>query len=301
LTRRRLQFLLLGSVAFAACLVAACAEIFNIHNAETDSGAVIDGGADVVDAPYDYMVFDAIDFDVNTAMCGDGGVPFVSADAAVWVSAKTGIGGSGCGTQAQPCNTIAQALANRGGRNVIYLDDSIFQEIVQLASAQSGITLQGGWIQGDAGWQAVCDNTKSIIQGQDAGGPAAIEITTTNNVTLRLLTVKSKQSGANGGGTTENVYAIRAIDAPGLTLDNVTLISQNAGGGSPGSTPQNPPFCTTNGSNGQPGSVGTAGLPGVFAGSDFSVSTAGQGSTGNAGSYTGPTNGQCGNCNAGCP
>ncbi|HEX4517058.1 MAG TPA: hypothetical protein VH054_26105, partial [Polyangiaceae bacterium] len=77
MARRGLKLLLIGSI-MAGGLVAACADIFGIHNADVD-GSAGDGGGDVViDAPYDYNVFDAVDFDVNTAVCGDGGVPFVA-------------------------------------------------------------------------------------------------------------------------------------------------------------------------------------------------------------------------------
>ena len=299
MTRRRLQFLLLGSVAFATCLVAACADIFGVHSADFDGGGGTDGGGDaVLDVPFDYQGFDVIDFDVNTAMCGDGGVPYVSPELAVWVSAKTG-SGTLC-TQAQPCKTIAQGLANRGSRNVVYLDDSTFQEIVQLNSQHSGITLQGGWVQNDGGWQAVCASNKSIIQGQD-GGPAAVEIAQTDNITLRLLTVTSKPSGVNGGGASENVYAIRAVDVPKLTLDNVTLISQTAGGGAPGTTPTTTSSCMQNGGSGQPGGSGNAGALGTFTGNDLVIGGGGQGVTGNTGTYTGPTGGKCGSCNTVCP
>ncbi len=303
MTRRGLKFLLIGSI-MAGCFVAACADIFGIHNADVD-GSAPDGGGDVaLDVPYDYNVFDAIDFDVNTAVCGDGGVPFVAdAGDAVWVSANTGNDGNAC-TQNSPCKTITKALANLGGRSVVYLDDSTFNEVVTLAGVQSGVTVQGGWVQGDAGWQAVCDNTSSIIQGPADGGPAAVEVAT-NGVTLRLVTVRSKQQGAQGPSVLvpESVYAVRAFNAQGLTLDNVTLIAQNAGGGQPGNSVSGTPGCTTTGDNGQAGSAGGAGAAGTFSSpSGFNVaSPAGAGSAGSKGNYTSPNLGQCGICNKACP
>lgn len=292
---------MVGSVA-AACFIAACADIFGIHNADVD-GSAGDGGGDVAaDVPYDYNVFDAVDFDVNTAQCGDGGVPFVDAGDAVWVSATTGSDGAQCGAQGTPCKSIGQALANRGSRNVIYLDDSTFNEVVNLT--QTGVTVQGGWVQGDAGWTAVCNNTGSIIQGPTDGGPAAVEVAA-NDVTLRLLTVKSKTQGAQGINVPipESVFAVRATNAPNLTLDNVTLIAQNAGGGQPGTTPSNSPYCSTfpgdagNGSSGSPGAQGTF----TTTGTSFTVSTAGSGTPGSPGTYVAGSAPSCGTCNMGCP
>jgi hypothetical protein len=294
--------LLVGSVA-AGCFVAACADIFGIHNAAVDSGAADGGGDVIIDVPYDYVVFDAVDFDVNTAVCGDGGVPFVDAGDAVWVSADGGLDNAQCGVAASPCKSIAQALANRAGRTVIYLDGTEFDEVVTLGSTQTGITVQGGWVRVDGGWQAQCDNTHSIIQGPEEAGPAAVEVNT-SGVTLRLVTVKSKIQGAQGQTlpVPETVYAVRATDSPNLFLDNVTLIAQNAGGGSPGSTPLTPPGCTTTGGNGSSGTMGGAGQGGTFSASGFAPATAASGSPGQPGNYTPPTAGSCNpNCNVGCP
>jgi len=296
--------LLIGSVA-AGCLVAACADIFGIHNADVDGSATGDGGGDAIpDVPYDYNVFDAVEFDVNTAVCGDGGVPFVDAGDAVWVSANTGSDNGTCGAQGAPCKSITQALTNRGSRNVVYLDDSTFNEVVNLA--QSGITVQGGWVQGDAGWSAVCNNTGSIIQGPSDAGPAAVEVSA-GDITLRLLTVRSKTQGAQGSTipTPESVFAVRAINAANLKLDNVTLVAQNAGGGQPGTTPGNSPFCSTfpgdasNGTTGSPGPAGTF----TTSGSSFAVSPGGSGTPGSPGKYTSGNPPACSSAcnNLGCP
>lgn len=276
----------------------ACADIFNIRNAEVDA-ATGDGGADVkLDVPYDYVVFDAVDFDVNTAIC-EGGVPIVDAGDAVWVSASTGADNGQCGAQGAPCKSIAQALANRAGRNVIYLDNSTFFEVVNL---QSAVTIQGGWVQ-DAGWNPSCDNTRSVIEGPADGGPAAIEVNA-NGVTLRLLTVRSKQQGAQGTGVPvpESVYAVRATDSPNLVLDNVTLIAQNAGGGAPGTTPTGSITCAQVSGDAGNGGIGSGGLAGTFSATGFNVTTGGSGTQGSTGVYTPPGAGQCNNnCNRGCP
>lgn len=287
----------------AGCFVAACADIFGIHNAQTDASSGDGGGGDVVaDVPYDYQVFDAVVFDVNTAVCGDGGVPFVDAGDAVWVSADAGADNTQCGSQTSPCKSIAQAIANRAGRTVIYLDTTEFDEVVTLGNGQSGLTLQGGWFRADGGWQANCDNTKSIIQGPADAGPAAIEVNT-SGVTLRLVTVRSKIQGAQGQNipVPESVYAVRAVDSQNLVLDNVALIAQNAGGGAPGGTPSGTATCTMSGGTGTAGGSGSGGLPGSFSASGFTVTTAGTGTPGSTGLYTAPSPGQCAGCNTGCP
>src|ERR1700722_4867521 len=142
--------------------VAACASIFGVTG-----GNLLDGGTDgAADAASDYVTYDGIDLDVNTAIC-DGGSTL--SDAAIWVS-PTGSNTSSCGDQTTPCQTIAYALANLGGRNAIYLDNSTFNEAVTITSPS--LTLQGGFVRpSDAGgWTEECNSELTTIQAPDDAG-----------------------------------------------------------------------------------------------------------------------------------
>lgn len=251
-------------------------------------GSVGDGSAS--DVVPDYVTYDAIDLDVNTAIC-DGG--FALSDAAVWVSASAGSDSSSCGDQSTPCKTIAQAIANLDGRNAIYLDDSTFNEAVAITT--SSLTLQGGF-QRDAGWTPVCRSNLTTIQAPDDAS-VAIEITGAN-ATLRLLTVQSKVNGAAGTG--ETVYAVRATNAGTLTIDNCSLLAQNGGAGAWGSAGSTPSGCTPGGSNGADGSVGAAGTPGTFVGNAFVTETAQAGTSGQSGSSSKGAFGTCALCSSDC-
>ncbi len=277
------------SCGAAAAALAACASIFGVGGGNLIDAATADGA--IIDAPPDYITFDAIDFDVNTALC-DGGIPI--SDAAVWVSV-TGADNGSCGDQTTPCKTIYQAMKNLGTRHFVYLDNSEFDENVLVT--QAGLTIQGGWMS-DAGWTPVCDTTLTTIQGPEEGGSAAIEIANAANVTLRLLTVRSKTNGNKGTG--ESVYAVRATNAPTLAIDNASLVAQNGGAGAYGGTPTAPSGCTPSGGSGLDGSIGAPGDGGMLSGSDFAPSNGGTGGSGDNGTSPPGNAGSCHMCSTQC-
>lgn len=295
---RRVTWKLLAVVVPTLAGLVACASLFGIDNGQLLDGGNDGGGKDAsADAGIDNEVHDAIALDVNTAVC-DGGVPIVSADAAVWVSATIGTDGMTCGDQSQPCATIANAISNRNGRSVVYLDNSVFNEAVVLGGAQASLTIQGGWLS-DAGWTAVCDNGTSVIQQPANAGNAGIEIKNASGVTLRLLTVRSKVQGTNGAA--ESVYAARVIDSTGTTLDNVTLLSQFGGAGAQGQTPLSNMGCGSVAGSGTIGVNGSAGGAGTFDNNGFLPRAGGDASAGQPGSSQPGTPGPCNPCNTGCP
>ncbi len=287
--RGRLQLFLLGS-AGAVVFVAACADIFGVHNADTDGGAG-DGG--VQDAPYDYQVHDAIDLDVNTAVC-DGGVALVADDQAMWVSG-TGSDGASCGTRDAPCATITHALAVIGTRKVVYVDHATFTEALSLGASQAGFTIQGGFERAtDGGWSPQCDNSLSTIQAPEDGGPAAVDIDGATGITLRLLTIRSKTNGSVGG---ESVYAMRVFDTTGVALDNVTLLAQSGGPGLVGLSGTTPTLCAPGQSGtGADGSIGYPGTPGTIGPTGYTTTLGGTGTNGGYGPATAGGAGACSSC-----
>ena len=274
--------------ALATLGIAACAEVFGVHNADVDAGGD-DSGA--IDAPDDYVTHDAIDLDVNTAVC-DGGVALVADDQAVWVSG-TGQDGASCGTPESPCATIGHALSVRGARSFLYLDHATFAEALSLTGAQAGVTIQGGFERSDAGWTPQCDNSLSTIQAPEDAGPSAIDVNGAAGLTLRLVTVRSKANGALG----ESVYAMRVFDTTGVLLDNVSLLAQSGGQGVKGQNGLTPTTCvglasgsSTTGFTGQAGSSGSIGPTG------YTITTAGSGGDGGVGNATTGSPGACGYC-----
>ena len=276
-----------------ACALTACASIFGIHTGELEDGGAGDAATDV---PSDYVVHDAIDLDVNTAVC-EGGVSPVSADQAVWVSGA-GSDVSSCGTQTSPCKTIGFALSVRGTRTVVYADHATFTEALALGASQANVTIQGGFVyDGGGGWSPQCDTSLTTIQAPDEAGAAAIDIQGTSGVTLRLLTVRSKTNG----DLDETVYAVRVIDSTAVLLDNVSMLAQNGGQGTMG-TGGSTGGCVTGGNGtgaagapGGPGSFGTIGPNG------YQVTIAPAGDAGDIGTSTDGGTGRCtGPCIVSC-
>ncbi len=292
-----------------ALALGACADIFGIHEGTTDGGLadgdVFDGGID--DATPDYVVHDAFSVDVNTALC-DASIPLVADNLAMWISQRTGADTKSCGTRIAPCATLNHALpialANDAGIKTIYLDNSDFVEDINLGSGYAGYTIQGGWIIDDAGvWTQSCNTSLAKIIGPDDAGPATVYIhsVSTTGLTLRLLEVHSKAQGVNGTG--ESLYAV-TVDNSDVLLDNVTLITQNAGQGGFGGVGDAGLGCSPlGGDTGGNGSVGIPGAPGTFAAapSAYTPATAGAGTPGLHGTVAAGLNGTCNtNCVQSC-
>ena len=294
--------MLVGSVA-AGCFVAACADIFGIHNADVDGSVGDGGGGDVIiDVPYDYAVFDKVPIDANTATC-DGGVPVLAADKAFWVSGKHGNDVSGCGTQAAPCKTINYLLptVTDAGIRTVYLDNSQFLEQLNLGSAYHDFTIQGGFTIDDAGtWTATCANNLTYITAPDEGGVGGTTVYVHNmldaGVTLRLMQIETKTMGNVG----ESVYALLVIDSDVL-LDNVNLYAQNGGHGLGGANGNAGVGCQVgaggtgaNGTDAGPSGVGTF----TTTSSGYVPATANSGTNGALGALISPPGGPA--CEGGC-
>jgi hypothetical protein len=288
--------LVVGSIT-AGCFVAACADIFGIHNADVDGSA--DGGGDVQP---DYVFYDKVPIDANTAVC-EGGVPVVAANQAFWISGRHGSDVAQCGTQSNPCKTINYLLptiADAGARTV-YLDDSHFLEQVNLDGNYRGFTFQGGFTIDDAGvWAASCANNLTYITAPDDGGASTIFAhgMLDAGLTLRLMQVETKTNGNVG----ESVYALLVVDSDVL-LDNVNLYAQNGGPGAFGDNGNTPVGCNVaasgtgaHGTDAGPGGVGTF----TATPTGYVPNVAGNGTNGDLGTSTSGDSGQCMGCVTGC-
>jgi hypothetical protein len=289
--------LVVGSI-MAGCFVAACADIFGIHNADVD-GSVADGGGDALP---DYVFYDKVPIDANTAVC-EGGVPVVADNQAFWISGRLGSDAVGCGTKTKPCQTINYLLtsinAADAGVRTVYLDDSQFLEQLDLSGQYRGFTFQGGF-QIDAGvWTPACENNLTYITAPDDGGAMTIFAhgMLDGGLTLRLMQVETKTNGNVG----ESVYALLVVDSDVL-LDNVNLYAQNGGPGAVGSNGSNGLGCTKTGGTGAHGTDGGAGNIGSFTTTQagFVPSIADSGTNGELGTSMGGTAGACQSCVTGC-
>ena len=232
--------------------------------------------------------------DVAVVTC-DAAPPTVADDQAVWVSHKLGADSALCGTKLQPCATVTIALTHATAQSlhVIYLDDSTYAESISIGADFAGGTIQGGWHIANGAWTAQCTTAASVLAAPGDAGAVALDIASSSDVTLRLLTIESKVAGSFG----ESVYAMRVVDTPNVVLDHVVLVAQNGGDGTSGNTGPSGTGCTISdagsGANGGPGSAGGAG---TFASQGFVPAQGGAGSNGALGTKTPPSNGACGTC-----
>jgi hypothetical protein len=179
-------------------------------------------------------------------------------------------GGSGaCGSEMQPCGTIALGLAaiasSSGTKTILYLANGTYTEEVTLPA---GITIQGGWLDTGGTWTHQCvanPQSGAIIQAPPGMGTTVIA-SYMGTATLDTLTVQSIATAAAG----QSLYGIMATGAgTSLALNNVEVNVTAGGAGGTGTTGT----AGTNGATGNcvlgtgpsDGAIGTNGTPGTGA------------------------------------
>jgi hypothetical protein len=272
--------LLVAGVA-AACLVAACADIFGIQGGFLEDASLSDSGSDDTGSGKDVITIG----DANFAVC-DGGLTTVDPNA-IYVS-PNGNDLSTCGSQTSPCQTIAFALKNALDAGSFYLRDGLYSEHV-LLGARSNVVIQGGWVVDGGVWTQQCSTSLTKIK-PDAGSGATLTVTGSTGVVIRLVWIETEDQA----GTGESLYAAFVNNYSAVTFDNVLLVSQNAGAGAGGRVGPNGIGCNSfaydSGANGGPGTPGP--LP-TFAATGLNTSTAGTGNTGNVGVGTNTGGASC--------
>lgn len=285
---------IVGAGIATPILLGACASIFGITGGNVEDASVdgqVDASTDApIDVPYDYVMFDQVSFDVNTAIC-DGAVATVDPSMASWVSAN-GNDNNPC-TQAMPCQTLGYVLSH-SPKHYIYLDNSTFTESLVLDGSFTNFTIQGGWVLDGSVWTDQCLSTLTTIQEPADGGLSAVDLVGASGITFRLLSIWSKVQGQGGSG--DSVYAMRVMGTTNVTLDNVTLVAQNgAQGAYNGNGATNLGCTTTSSGNGMSGNEGNA-INGVWTNSGYAPQQAEAGQPGDLGTATGGTPGACGWC-----
>ena len=209
-------------------------------------------------------------------------------------------GGSGgaCGSESQPCGTIAEALAviamSSGSKSIIYLANGTYTEQVALVP---GITIQGGWLDSGGSWTHLCTatpQTGAMIQAP-SGTTSTVNanFSSAGTSTLDTLTIQSIPTAAPG----QSLYGVMAIGGTTTLVLNDVDINVAAAGAGPGGgvgstgTPGSSGACATpqDGANGPSGSPGAGALAGTFTASGYTPSNGASGkSAGGNGDNGGP-------------
>ncbi len=236
----------------------------------TDTGTTADG---TTDAPADNSTNEA-GADVVAAHDSAVACLLTVPNTTAGVFVAPGGSGAACGSESQPCGTIAEALAviamSSGTKSIIYLANGAYTEQVALVG---GITMQGGWLDSGGSWTHLCTatpQTGAVIQAPaGASWTVSASFSAAGSSTLDTLTIQSIATAATG----QSLYGVMATgSATTLVLNDVDINVAQGGTGAAGmpGTMGNPggsgacssPSSGAAGTNGTTGGNGTDGKPG---------------------------------------
>lgn len=200
-------------------------------------------------------------------------------------------GGSGaCGSESQPCGTIAAGLAavasSMGAKTLMYLANGTYTEQVSLPA---GLHVIGGWLDTGGTWTAQCvaNPQSGAIIAAPANASTTVTASYSGTSTLDTLTIQSAP-GASSGQSLMGIVA--AGSSTILNLNNVDVKMVAAAGAGTGGT------VGSNGTNGS-GTCGTSYGTGATGCSGSNGAGAGPGTYIASGTYSPTTGGTAG---AGC-
>ncbi len=141
------------------------------------------------------------------------------------------------GTMATPFASIARALAAARGRggSLIYLDQGVYPEAVQMLDTPAGIFLEGGWVLKNGAWSPDCGLdafTRAVIApGSENVAVKAAGVVHASG--LRHLTVSTKQAGNTPTDASgESLLGVFVHgDGSLFSLVDVAILAANAGDG----------------------------------------------------------------------
>jgi hypothetical protein len=240
--------------------------------------------------------------DAGQTLCS--GTCFPNApDTTAGVFVAPGGAAGACGSEAQPCGTIAAGLAqiasSMGTKTILYLDNGTYTEQVTLPA---GITIQGGWFDNGGVWSHMCDpSPPGAIIAAPTGATAAIQASYSGSSELDTVQVQNTQTAGPG----VSLYGINALGSTtALVLNDVILDVAGGGAGDAGTaaTPGvaggngNGSPCTTasDGGNGSNGSARAGATAGVYTMAGYTPQPGQQGTSGGDG-QNGPA-GDAGTC-----
>jgi hypothetical protein len=218
-----------------------------------------------------------------------GGCILAQPDAVAGVFVAPGGGTGACGSESQPCATIAGGLAaiasSQGTKSVVYLANGTYTETVTLPA---GIIIQGGWLDTGGTWthQCVANPQSGAVIQAPANADRTIVASYNGSATLDTLTIQNIATAAAG----QSLYGVFATGTTTqLLLKNVDI--QVAGGGSGNNGVQGTSGAggaascapTSDGAKGAPGTAGSGAAAGTYSASGYSPNTGGTGTAGASG------------------
>ena len=255
--------------------------------------------------------------DMGYTQCGGACIP-VAPDTTAGVFVSPGGMTTSCGSETQPCGTIAAGLAqiasSSGTKTILYLGNGTYPEQVTLPA---GVTIQGGWLDTGGTWSHLCNpSPPGAIISAPSGTSTAVQASYSGSSELDTVQVQNGQTAGPG----ESLYGISVLgSSTALVLNDVVLSVASAGPGVDGmpATPGvaggngNGSACTTaqDGGSGGNGSAGAGAPPGGYSMSGYAPKSgqAGQsggnsnnGPDGGAGACNPETMAYCCNMNDGC-
>ena len=198
------------------------------------------------------------------------------------------------GSEVKPFGTLAAALGAQkmgGGVAAVVLAPGLYDAATDIASTNAGatVTISGGWT---ATFTRDCSPTaadQTVLTASAAGVEAVVTVEAGEAITLRTLTVKTKdQAGAaNHDQPGKSLIGVVVRDGAVLTLDGAVVVVGKAGPGGPASTPAPPmpPKCDgktdcADGGDGSPGPSGGPGPMGTFSDAGYSTGDGTKGGVG---------------------
>ena len=174
----------------------------------------------------------------------------------------------GCGTRAEPCLTVTNAVsqANAVGKAIVYVATGTYTESLDLAHS---VTIEGAWSATGSAWTPACSsNDATVIQAPSSALAAVVVGSINGTATLRWLQIMAAPAATVP--PSQSSYGIMALGpTTTLSLEAVTVMASRGGDGAAGSvggtgTAATDAGCVSDGSTAAPGEAGPSSTGGLF-------------------------------------
>jgi hypothetical protein len=160
--------------------------------------------------------------------------------------APDGSDSEGDGSPAAPFATLSWALlasADSDKPKLIILAEGTYDGRIVAPFIAGPITIEGGWVRKNGAWQRDCEADASrTILTSEKHTPVLQMLDLTHDVSLRLLTVKTKDQGLSEkdkpGESLIGVY-LSSIEQINVLLEQVAIVAGKGGEGGPASVGEN--------------------------------------------------------------
>lgn len=232
-------------------------------DAAQDSGSsrgidgAVDGALDAGSADGSVDSSDAANGDCSIRSYDDGLGIFV---------ATAGADELGCGTRAQPCLTVTNAVsqANAVGKAIVYVATGTYTESLNLGHS---VTIEGAWSATGSVWTPACSSNGATVIQAPSGDLAAVVVGSINGTaTLRWLQIVAAATVP----PSQSSYGVMALGpTTTLSLEAITVMASRGGDGAAGAVGEagaaaTDAGCVSDGSAAGPGVVGPSSPGGLF-------------------------------------